>query len=111
MTAVPPPPPMAMPPMPGAPGGTSKNWMGITALILGIVGFLISCCGFFGLLLPAGAIVLGLLSKNAEKAGEATNGKLGNVGFILGIVGVVFALGWGIFGIVAGGIDWASYTS
>lgn len=101
---------MAQPPMPGAAGGASKNWMGITALILGILGVLGACCGFFGLLFPAGATVLGFLSKNAEKAGEATNGKLGNVGFILGIVGLGLALLFGIIGLFSSAVDWSTYA-
>lgn len=106
MTEIPPPPPPPSIPAGGAYPGTpatggSKNWMGITSLILGIVGLL--CCWCFGFVWSIGALVLGLLGKKAAEAGEATNGKLANVGFILGIVGIAlgvigtilnFALGW-----------------
>jgi hypothetical protein len=62
---------------------TSKNGLGTWALILGIVGIL--CCG------PAGiaAIIVGNNSKKAAAQGLATNGNLGQVGFILGIIGVI----------------------
>lgn len=102
---------MTTPPAPAPKDpAAAKNWMGITALILGIAGIVISCCGFFGILLPAGAIVLGILSKNAQAAGEATNGKLGNIGFILGIIGVALSLLWGILSLAGTAIDWASYA-
>ena len=103
---------MTTPPAPAPKDpAASKNWMGITALIVGIVGIIGSCCGFFGILFPAGAIVLGILSKNAQAAGEATNGKLGNVGFILGIIGVALSLLWGILGLLGTAIDWSTYAA
>lgn len=57
--------------------------------MLGILS--IVCCG-----LVAGipAIFLGLASKKAGIAGTATNGNLGNVGFILGIIGSVIGTIW-----------------
>lgn len=73
-------------PMPyGAGGNTSKNALGIWALVLGILS--IVCC--LGLLAGIPAIILGQNSKKAAAQGLATNGNLGNVGFILGIVGTV----------------------
>ena len=84
----PPPPPPAVPPPPGgfygAAGNTSKNNLGVWALVLGIVSIL--CCG---VLAGIPAIILGLNSKKAQARGLATNGNLGNVGFILGIIGSV----------------------
>ena len=72
-------------PMPyGAGGNTSKNTLGVWALVLGIVSIL--CCG---LLAGIPAIILGQNSKKAQAQGLATNGNLGNVGFILGIIGSV----------------------
>lgn len=84
MPPVPPPPPPG-PPMPMGPAGdTSKNNLGVWALVLGIVSIL--CCG---LLAGVPAIILGQNSKKAQAQGLATNGNLGNVGFILGIIGSV----------------------
>lgn len=80
MTEVPPPPGMGAP----AAGSDSKNSLGIWALVLGILS--IVCCG---LLAGIPAIILGYMSKQAAARGEATNGNLGNIGFILGIIGTV----------------------
>lgn len=101
MTEVPPPPPAPVPPVGGAPAAP-KNWMGLTSLILGIAGIVLGCCCGSGLLLGAGAGVLGYLGKQAAAKGEATNGNLANVGFILGIVGVALGVISIIYGIING---------
>lgn len=111
MTEIPPPPPPPSIPeggaYPGVPAaGGSKNWMGVTALILGIVGLL--CCWCFGFILSIGALVLGLLGKKAAETGEATNGKLANVGFILGIVGVALGIIGTILNFALGLTDWVN---
>ena len=78
----------SVPPMPPQmPMNTSKNTLGTWALVLGIVG--IVCCGPAGI----GAIIMGNQSKRAEADGLANNGSMGNVGWILGIVGVIL---WGV---------------
>lgn len=88
MTEVPPPPPMGMPM--GA--SEEKNSLGVWALVLGIVSIL--CCG---LVTGIPAIIVGNNSKKAAAEGRATNGNLGNIGFILGIVGTVLGtIGWSI---------------
>jgi len=88
VTPPPPPPPPSYPPVPPPPGefgpNASKNNLGVWALVLGIVSIL--CCG---VLAGVPAIILGLNSKKAQAQGLATNGNLGNVGFILGIIGSV----------------------
>ncbi|WP_291382394.1 DUF4190 domain-containing protein [Demequina sp.] len=89
MTEIPPPPPpIAMP----VGGSEEKNSLGVWALVLGILSIL--CCGLFT---GIPAIILGNNSKKAAAEGRATNGTLGNVGFILGIVGTVLGtVGWAI---------------
>jgi len=69
--------------------GTEKNGLGTWALILGIVGIVITC-----LCLPAGitAVILGNKSKQAQAQGQASNGNLGNIGMILGWVGIAIAV-------------------
>lgn len=107
MTEIPPPP--SMPPAMGVPAGsnpTAKNWMGIVALIAGIIGILGACCGLLNLLPPAAGIILGLLGKKADAAGEANNGKLANIGFILGVVGIALSV---IFTIVAFALNGSVY--
>lgn len=91
MTEIPPPPP----PAPAAAGGGapgSKNWMGITALILGIVSIVLACCWGSGFLFGVGAIVLGVLGGKAATTGEASNGGQAKGGLITGIIGVVLAV-------------------
>ncbi len=102
MTDIPPPPPPPPPPLPQPPGfgpgpSDAKNSLGVWALVLGILSVL--CCG-----LVAGipAIILGQKSKQAAAEGMATNGTLGNVGFILGIVGTALQLVWWIYALSTG---------
>ena len=97
MSDLPPPPPPsgATPPL-GAGGPESKNSLGVWALVLGILS--IVCCGFFT---GIPAIILGLNSKKAQAQGLATNGTLGQVGFITGIIGTAL----GVLGIIL----WAGF--
>lgn len=109
MTEIPPPPsmPPSMPPagpplgVPYGGGSTAKNNLGTWALVLGIVSIL--CCGF---LAGIPAILLGMNSKKAAEQGLATNGNLGNIGFILGIIGSAL----GVIGIIFGAINGFSYN-
>lgn len=95
MSEIPPPPsmppsmPPQMPPNMGMPvgGSTAKNNLGTWALVLGIVSIL--CCGLFA---GIPAIILGMNSKKAASQGLATNGNLGNIGFILGIIGCALSV-------------------
>lgn len=103
MTEIPPPPPPAAPA--GGSSAAPKNWLGLVALIAGIVGLVLNCCYGSGFLLSVGAIVLGVLGKKAVQAGEANNGSQAQWGFILGIVGIVIAaLAW-ILAIVGIGLS------
>lgn len=81
-------PPAGMPPTGyGYGGGTEKNNLGTWALVLGILS--IVCCGFFA---GIPAIILGNKSKQAAAAGQANNGNLGNIGMILGWIGIAFGV-------------------
>lgn len=90
MSEIPPPPP-AMPAAGGA--STSKNALGTWALVLGIAS-IVCCSALFGII----GIVLGLQSKKAGDQGLATNANLGQIGFILSIIGtvlgVIFTILW-----------------
>ncbi len=102
-----PPPPMIAP----VASGTAKNWMGITALILGIIGIVASCCLGSGLLFGAGAVVLGVLGKKAVKAGEATNAGMAQTGLILGSIAAVLSIAYIVFFIVlqVGNFGYSNY--
>ena len=102
--------PPAMPPTGYGPmGGTEKNGLGTWALILGIVSIVVTCIG-----LPAGiaAVIVGKKSKQAQVNGQATNGNLGNIGVILGWIGI--ALGIIVIIILIAGIangNWVTTTT
>ena len=112
MSEIPPPPPPVVPAMPPSAGSAyTKNWMGITALILAIVGLLLACCWGAGFLFAAGGLVLGLLGKKAADAGEANNRGMSQAGFIMGIIGLVLSI-VGFIAIVAFSFaptDWSTY--
>lgn len=105
--APPPPPP---PSYSGGPGGAmpggEKNSLGVWSLVLGIVGIL--CCGFFT---GIPAIIIGKKSKEAQAAGLANNGGLGQAGLVLGWISVglgILSLVW-VFGL--GGLAYLSDPS
>lgn len=58
-----------------------KNSLGTTALILGIISFVVG-----GLLTSIPAIIVGVKSRRAAAEGRADNGNVGTVGMWLGIV-------------------------
>jgi hypothetical protein len=75
----------------GAPSG-QNNALGIVALVLGILSIPLACCGFFGLLLPVGAIVCGILGMKKADQGLATNKGMALAGLICGGVGAIIAV-------------------
>ncbi|MDX2851792.1 DUF4190 domain-containing protein [Streptomyces sp. PA03-3a] len=84
----------------------ARNGVGLTAMILGIVGAVlaISCFGaFLGLPLGIAAIACGIVGLRIARRGEATNRPQALTGLILGIVSVVLA--GGMIALVVGGID------
>lgn len=110
MTDVPPPPPpMASQPFPGAGGNESKNNLGTISLVLGILGLV--CCGFFT---SIPAIFVGKKSKQAQADGLATNGNIGQIGFILGVIGTILSVLGTIVWIIlisTGNWDWEFSTT
>lgn len=67
-----------------------SNGMGITALVLGIIGAILSIF-IIGGILTVLAIIFGVIGRGKAKRGEATNGGMALAGLILGIVGTVIA--------------------
>ncbi|MFV0633606.1 DUF4190 domain-containing protein [Demequina sp.] len=95
------------PPPPPPPGGQfygaypseEKNSLGVWALVLGILAIVCSCGPFTGI--PA--IILGKKAKEAQEQALATNGSLGTVGMVLGIVGTaLFGIGLVLYFAVGG---------
>lgn len=88
---------------PGYPGGPYGGWApaprngyGLTALVLGIVGAVLSVMCFFAVLgVPLGiaAIVFGIVGRRIAKRGESTNPGQALAGLILGIVATVLSAG------------------
>ena len=75
----------------------------IASLVCGILGLLCCCCGFFGLILSAAGVILGIISlnKNCEGKGMAI------AGIVCGGIGAAFTLITIISGTVSGnfGLD------
>lgn len=74
----------------------------IASLVCGILGLLCCCCGFFGLVLSAAGIALGIVSlnKNCEGRGMAIAGiACGGVGAAFIIIGGIISLVSGNFGL------------
>lgn len=95
--APPPPPGGGNPPLPPPPGGypaggaapmAPQNGLGTASLVLGIIGLL--CCST--IIVPAIALVLGIMGRKKAAEGLATNGGVATAGMILGIIGVVIGV-------------------
>lgn len=86
-------------PAPAAPAQQPRNGLGITALVLGLVGTL---CGLLPILFWLGGtlgligVVLGLVGRSRAKRGLATNGKTALSGVLLSLL----AFGLGVYGMV-----------
>jgi hypothetical protein len=82
-----------------APPTQPRNGFGIAALVLGLLAVLLSWTiiggGVFGIL----ALVFGLLGRARAKRGEATNGGISVTGVILGLIGLLIAIGLIVFGV------------
>lgn len=77
----------------------ARNGMGVTALVLGIIGAVIGLIPLFGLgaiILGILAVVFGLVGFSRARKGAATNRKMSLIGAILGVI----ALALGIWGMV-----------
>ncbi len=65
------------------------NWLGVTALVLGLAAVLLFWTIAGGILLGLLAIVAGVLARRRVKRGQATNGGVALAGLILGVVGLL----------------------
>ncbi|MFD5394188.1 DUF4190 domain-containing protein [Streptomyces sp. NPDC127097] len=106
-----PPPPGATPPprwepypMAPLPAPQSRNGMGITALVLGIVGVVLGLLIilFWMSWLPALlAVVFGSVGLSQARRGRATNKGMALAGVILGVVGLLAAAGGAVLTVTA----------
>lgn len=91
----PPPPPQpygGYPGYPPQPPTSPKNGLGITALVLAIVGLLLCWSVAGALVLGVGAVILGFLGRGRVKRGEANNGGVAIAGIVLGFVAIIAGL-------------------
>ncbi|MDJ0343323.1 DUF4190 domain-containing protein [Streptomyces sp. H10-C2] len=75
---------------------TPRNGFGLTALVLGIVGVVLSVMCVFAILgapLGIAAIIFGIVGRRIAKRGESTNGGQALAGLILGITATVLSAG------------------
>ena len=83
----------------GAPMRRARNGFGIAALILGLLALLLSWTIIGGIVLGLLALIFGVLGRARVKRGEATNGGLSVAGIVLGIIGLLIAIGIVVFGV------------
>jgi hypothetical protein len=86
----------APPPMPYAtqtpPAIAPRNGLGISALVIAIVGLLLCFTIVFGVLLGIAAVVMGFMGRGRVKRGEANNGGVAVAGVVLGFLSIVAGL-------------------
>ncbi|MGH3917051.1 MAG: hypothetical protein ACRDTC_27120 [Pseudonocardiaceae bacterium] len=70
-----------------------RNGFGIAALLLGLLALVLSWTIIGGLILGLLALIFGLLGRSRAKRGEATNGGLSIAGAVLGLIGLLIAIG------------------
>ncbi|MFD7610676.1 DUF4190 domain-containing protein [Streptomyces sp. NPDC059828] len=86
-----------------APVPQPRNAMGVTALVLGIVGVVLGLVVilFWMSWLPALlAVVFGFVGLSHARKGLATNKAMALTGVVLGAVGLLFSVGGGVFAVV-----------
>ena len=83
----------------GAPPARPRNGFGIAALVLGLLALVLSWTIIGGILFGILALIFGLLGRGRAKRGEATNGGLSVTGVVLGIIGLLIAIGLVAFGV------------
>ncbi|MGH3607095.1 MAG: DUF4190 domain-containing protein, partial [Pseudonocardiaceae bacterium] len=77
----------------GTPPGQPRNGFGVAALVLGILALVLSWTVLGGIVFGILALIFGLLGRGRAKRGEATNGGLSLAGVVLGIIGLLIAIG------------------
>src|SRR5258707_3019239 len=95
MTGYPPPyPPPPPPPYSGftPPPTGPRNGLGITALVLAIIGLVFCWTVAGGVVLGLCAIIIGFVARGRVTRGEATNGGIAIAGIVLGFLAIIVSL-------------------
>ena len=77
----------------GAPPAQPRNGFGVAALVLGLLALVLSWTIIGGIVFGSLALIFGLLGRARAKRREATNGGISVTGSVLGIVGLLIAIG------------------
>ncbi|MDI3405982.1 DUF4190 domain-containing protein [Streptomyces cavernicola] len=85
--------PMAPPPFP-IPHQQPQNGLGVTALVLGIIGAVLFFTVWGGVILGVLALIFGLIGLSKARKGMATNKGVALTGTILGGVAIVLSIVW-----------------
>jgi hypothetical protein len=67
-----------------------SNGLGVSALVLGIVGVVLAWVPFLGFILGVLATVFGAVGLSYARKGKATNKGMAIAGLVLGIIAIVF---------------------
>jgi hypothetical protein len=87
----PPPPPQPYSGFTPPPTGP-RNGLGITALVLAIIGLMFCWSVAGGIILGLSAIIIGFVGRGRVKRGEATNGGVAIAGIVLGFLAIIVSL-------------------
>ncbi|HEY6423613.1 MAG TPA: DUF4190 domain-containing protein [Pseudonocardiaceae bacterium] len=77
----------------GAALARPRNGFGIAALVLGLLALLLSWTIIGGVVFGILALIFGLLGRGRARRGEATNGGVSVAGVVLGVIGLLIAIG------------------
>ena len=91
MTSYPPPPPQPYSGFTPPPTGP-RNGLGITALVLAIIGLVFCWTVVGGVILGLSAVIIGFVARGRVKRGEATNGGIAVAGIVLGFLAIIVSL-------------------
>jgi heme/copper-type cytochrome/quinol oxidase subunit 2 len=83
-----------------APAGRSRNGLGVTSLIVGILALVASLTVVGGLMLGVLAAILGVLARAQVRHGQASNGDVAMTGVVLGVLAIVASLIIALFWVV-----------
>ena len=77
----------------GAPPARPRNGFGIAARVLGLLALVLFWTIVGGIVFGILALIFGLLGRARAKRGEATNGGVSLAGIVLGVIGLLLAIG------------------